>query len=93
MDNFKQRFFEYSKQYKSVSTVRGYMSSLKKNSVVGAILQEFDLTDDIFEITDLTILNRIYLKLLSSEPNIKTHARYSASVRMYMDFIKHLKEK
>ena len=86
-------FKQYLLAHKSLTTVRGYLSSLTTTSLVGNITQSLYNTSDIFEITDVSKIEKIYYYTLKDEINGLSHSRFSAALRLYLEFIKKQNEK
>ncbi len=86
-------FKQYLLAHKSLTTVRGYLSSLTSTSLVGKITLSLYNTSDIFEITEVPKIEKIYYYTLKDEINILSHSRFSAALRLYLEYIKNQDKK
>jgi len=89
----REDFKQYLLKSKPLTTVRGYLSSLTKSSLVGTIaLNLYDISD-IFEINDISHIERIYSYVLKDDYNVLSHSRFSAALKLYIEYIKSKNEK
>lgn len=84
----REAFKNYLLKGKSLSTTRGYLSALTKASIVGSFAESLYGNSDVFEILEIDKLEKIYSYVLKDSYNILSHSRFSAALRLYVEYVK-----